>query len=182
MCATGGPLLSTYLETYGGAKVGAGRQRPSSAPYKTQPIKYREVTCPFGAVNPHTAMADFRPAYPVPEGFLRASQFPQPGQDATMYRLAYGPRDPEAVSRSLHAAAEMTQASHKALLRSTLPLGRNGINMVGPADWVTEHAAEFVPHALDVRGAYESAQALKAAFTGPTASVGKVATLIEGRT
>jgi len=34
-------------------------------------ILLQEVTCPIGAVNPHTAIAPFREAYPVPECYVK---------------------------------------------------------------------------------------------------------------
>lgn len=182
--ATAGPQLSTYIETYGGSKYGAGRARPSSALFRNQTVRYKEVTCPIGSVNPHTAMAPFRSAYPVPEGFTQALDFPQSEGDATMsttYRMGYAPRDQDAVVRTLKAAAQLTEISHKALLRSTLPLGRNGVNIMGPGEWVSEAKEEFVKHKMDVQGDYERAQALKKLFNGPTASVGKVATLVPSR-
>jgi hypothetical protein len=50
------------------AKAGLGKPRLKSA--QSGPVKYREVTCPIGAVNPHTALVPFREAYPVPECYV----------------------------------------------------------------------------------------------------------------
>jgi hypothetical protein len=65
--AVAGPATSAYADAFGG-KV--GRARPSSALLSSAPIRYREFTCPFGAVNVHTAIAPVTEAVPVPEGFL----------------------------------------------------------------------------------------------------------------
>ena len=44
------------------------------------------------------------------------------------------------------AAAEATEADHKSLLRSTIPLGKTGINLVEPAQWQSEQQEHYVPH------------------------------------
>ncbi len=64
-CVAGtGPVASTYSDAFGSLAGGMAR-RPRSA--LTGPVRIREVTCPIGAVNPHTALAPFRHKYPVPE-------------------------------------------------------------------------------------------------------------------
>ncbi|KAG2488316.1 hypothetical protein HYH03_013166 [Edaphochlamys debaryana] len=180
---TVGPKMSTYLDHFGGAKYATGRERPNSALFKTQPVVYREVTCPIGAVNPHTAMAPERAAYPVPEGFLGKTytygKFPQDQADTT-YRVEFAPRDAGDVAAKLGRQATLATIGRNTLLRGTIPLGpRNGCNLVPPADWISEMKDEYVPYDADPRGQYEQAQRVKAMFCGPTASVGKVATTMD---
>ncbi|KAG2451867.1 hypothetical protein HYH02_003643 [Chlamydomonas schloesseri] len=184
--ATGGPLQSAYTDTFGGR--GAGRVRPNSALLRTAPVKYHCPTCPIGAVNPHTAMAPMRSAYPVPESFLGATMaggtgsiaFPQhAGQ--TVYRSEYAPRDAAAVTATLAAQAALTEQAGKQLQKSTLPMGpKNGINLVGPVDWCSEMKDEYVPHATNyVTSNADTRVSMRVMFNGPTASVGKVATLVD---
>lgn len=184
--ATGGPLQSAYTDTFGGR--GAGRARPNSALLRTEPVKYREVTCPIGAVNPHTAMAPLRTAYPVPESFLGTTisggtgsiPFPQRRGD-TVYRSEFAPRDAADVHATLAAQAALTEQAGKALQKSTLPMGpKNGINLVGPAEWLSEMKDEYVPYADNyVKSNADTRVSMRVMFNGPTASAGKVATLVD---
>ncbi len=156
--------------------------------YPSSPAPTQEVTCPFGAVNAHTAMAPERGGYAVPDSFLATSltngphAFPQrPGM--TTYRGDFAQREEQDVARSIRAAQELTEQSHKALLRSTLPLGRNAPGLVQPSQWISEMKDEYVERpgaaGASLRANVEQAEGLRAMFNGPTASVGKVATLRE---
>eukprot|EP00198_Chlamydomonas_reinhardtii_P008874 XP_001698211.1 flagellar associated protein [Chlamydomonas reinhardtii] len=155
---------------------------------RTEPVKYREVTCPIGAVNPHTAMAPLRTAYPVPESFLGATisggtgsiPFPQRRGD-TVYRSEFAPRDAADVHATLAAQAALTEQAGKALQKSTLPMGpKNGINLVEPADWLSEMKDEYVPYADNyVKSNADTRVSMRVMFNGPTASAGKVATLVD---
>ncbi|KAG2441694.1 hypothetical protein HXX76_003310 [Chlamydomonas incerta] len=186
--ATSGPMQSAYTDTFGGR--GVGRARPNSALLRTEPVKYREVTCPIGAVNPHTAMAPLRTAYPVPESFLGATiaggtgsiPFPQRRGD-TVYRSEFAPRDAADVTASLAAQAALTEQAGKALQKSTLPMGpKNGVNLVAPGDWLSEMKDEYVPYADNyVKSNADTRVSMRVMFNGPTASAGKVATLVDSK-
>jgi len=168
------PVTTSYVDAYGSLSGGA---RASSAGGLSRPIRYREVTCPIGAVNPHTAMAPDRPVYPIPECYLRSPPFPQGPGDVTMetlHRATFKARAPEDVERSLRAAAEQTVAAHKMALKSSLPLGKNGIALLESRGWVSDYDDNYVPHRLDVAGDYARAQGLKTFLTGPTASAGRL--------
>ncbi len=85
--------------------------------------------------------------------------------------------------RSLATAARNSEEAAKALQRSTLPMGpKLGINLVTPGQWESEMKESYVPppgsHLL---ANLAMAGTLKAMFTGPTASAGKVATLVDDR-
>ncbi|KXZ52604.1 hypothetical protein GPECTOR_9g649 [Gonium pectorale] len=172
-----GPSLSTYVEDFGGAKIGAGHARPNSALWRVQPIKPVDASTPYGAVNPHTAAAPLRGAYPVPEGFLHSglSTFPPP-QGMTTNRAEFAPRDTSDLVAQLRAATALAENGRKTLERSTLPLGpKTGVNLIPSAKWVSENHDEYVQHQVDHREPFQRAEAMRTMFSGPTASAGKVA-------
>ncbi|PNG99560.1 hypothetical protein TSOC_014658 [Tetrabaena socialis] len=173
-----GHAVSTYIEDFGGAKIGAGRLRPDSALYKVEATRLPAPTCPFGAVNPHTAVGPSHGAFPVPEGFLApaASTFPAPPGNTTN-RAHYQHRDSADLVAQLRAATALAENGRKTNTRVTIPLGPvSGINLIPSSEWVSEHHGEYVPHGYNPGSNFESAAAVKAIFMGPTASTGRVAT------
>ncbi|GLI58410.1 hypothetical protein VaNZ11_000112 [Volvox africanus] len=169
-----GPEISSYEETYG--KVGAGHVRPSSALFRVRPMKYNDTSCPYGAVNPHTAAAPSRTAYPVPEGYTAsgAIAFPLPRGNTT-YRNEFAPRDPADLALQLRAAAALAENGRKLLDRGSIPMGsRTGINILPSSMWVSEARESYVPHDVDPRALAQAAQAIRAMHMAPTGASGKM--------
>ncbi len=93
---------------------------------------------------------------------------------ATVYRGSFAPRAPEDVLRSIHASLEITAKSKAMSHKSTLPMGKNAMSMLEPAQWVSEAHEHYVPHANDITGDRERAEGLKRLLGGPTASAGRL--------
>jgi hypothetical protein len=92
----------------------------------------------------------------------------------TTSRLDFAARDEADVVRSMTAAKELTKIAHKALLRSTITLGKTGLAMSDEKDWGTEYEAIYHSHPIDLRANHALVVSVKRMFTGPTASCGKV--------
>mmetsp|Transcript_23489 Transcript_23489/g.51554 ORF Transcript_23489/g.51554 Transcript_23489/m.51554 type:complete len:728 (-) Transcript_23489:764-2947(-) len=170
------PVSTAYEDAFGGlSQIGGSPRRALSA--SAGPIKYREVTCPIGAVNKHTAMAPIRDVYAVPECYVQKLPFPMPNGDVTMdttNRITFAPRAEADVMRSMAAAAEMTEQSKKRLYKSTIPLGKNGLVTTGSDQWKSEVADNYVKHMVDLEADKARAAGLKKYLNGPTAATGKL--------
>ncbi len=235
-----------------------------------QPIVYREVTAPIGAVNPVTAICPARPAYPVPQCFttVRSSArtyhrvvclplhsctcmarfmlhekvlstcscvyahtdaisatlhiyhvyhvcppthaldidyvvpscdvcvcvlchvyaqtkaFPGGHGDVTMdtvNRASFAPRSAEDVLRTMRASAEATARAKIMTVKTEIPLGKNGIEMLASKDWVSDHHANYRPMTTNVKEDRARAAACKAMMAGPTASAGRLTAVLPKR-
>ena len=60
-------------------------------------------------------------------------------------RLSYKPRSDADVARTMKAAAEASEVVQKERLRSTLPLGKGGVNLLMPKQWKSEQQEQYVP-------------------------------------
>lgn len=174
-----GPTISAYVDAYGAPGISGGQASALGRHNLTKPVKYKEVTCPIGAVNPHTALAPERAVYPVPQAYVTGPPaFPMgQGSDSmmeTLHRATYAPRNEEDVRRSLAAAAEQTALAHAMAQKSTLPLGKNALGLLPSKNWCSDYDSNFVTHKIDVAADYERAQGLKAYLSGPTASAGRL--------
>ena len=168
------PVGSAYSDAFGSLNQG-----PRSASFSalSAPIRYKEVTCPIGAVDGNTAIAPFHEAYPVPECYVQRLPFPLPSDDVcsdTVYRQDFYPRDERDTVRSTLAAARNVQVSKQEARRTEVPLGKNGFTMLPVSKWRSDTQANFIGHTLDIRGDRERAEALKVVTSGPTASAGAV--------
>ncbi|GAX76536.1 hypothetical protein CEUSTIGMA_g3982.t1 [Chlamydomonas eustigma] len=166
------PNSSSYEESFGtpGLKRNEGGAQH-------QAVRYKETTCPMGAVNKHTAIAPFRSVYPVPECYVQTLPFPLPSDDITsdtIYRQDFYARDEADTLRSMRDAATTTSYSKKGTLKSEIPLGKYGFNTVRSLDWKSEYGGNYVPLKLDIQGDRQRAAALKIMTIGPTASTGAV--------
>jgi hypothetical protein len=50
------------------------------------------------------------------------------------------------------AAIEATEIAHATTHRSTLPLGKGGINLLESKAWVSDYDRNFHPHKIDIAG------------------------------
>jgi hypothetical protein len=50
------------------------------------------------------------------------------------------------------AAVEATEAAHATTHRSTLPLGKGGINLLQSKAWVSDYDRNFHTHRIDIAG------------------------------
>ncbi|KAJ9514803.1 hypothetical protein QJQ45_028477 [Haematococcus lacustris] len=171
---------STYQGAYGSLGAGAGPPRRISSAGKFGPqrkLKFREVSCPMGAVNPVTALAPARNAYPVPECYVRTKPFNQPSDGVMLqstHALTFAPREEADVLRAWNANVRNASAVRASLTRPTLPLGAHtGINLAGSKQWQSDYDANFTRHNIDVRGNYEQAKGTRKVLNGPTASTGR---------
>lgn len=175
-CAAGLAHTSTYAQAFGSLAGGAGRRLASAG--AAVPVRYKEVTCPIGAVNPVTAMAPARSAYPVPECFTTTKPFPQGPGDATMAtisRSSFATRDPTDVARTLRASMEATARAKADGSKSTIALGKGAMCLLPSSDWKSEKQENYKQHTgVDIAGDAARAAALKALMSGPTASAGKL--------
>uniref|UniRef100_A0A7S3VIK8 Uncharacterized protein n=1 Tax=Dunaliella tertiolecta TaxID=3047 RepID=A0A7S3VIK8_DUNTE len=163
--ATGsGAISSSYIDAFGspgltGVRSSFDTKKDHTSP--TKPLRYKEVTCPIGAVNPHTAIAPFREAYPVPECYVQDKEFPTPQGDSTMqthYRSTFGPQSKETMERVQKSAAESNALCRAALLRSELPLGKGGFQTLHSKDWVSEYDKQYQKNEASMTGDYAAAQ------------------------
>ncbi|KAJ9514309.1 hypothetical protein QJQ45_012341 [Haematococcus lacustris] len=141
---------STYQGAYGSLGAGAGPPRRISSAGKFGPqrkLKFREVSCPMGAVNPVTALAPARSAYPVPECYVRTKPFNQPNDGVMLqstHALTFAPREEADVLRAWNANVRNASAVRASLTRPTLPLGAHtGINLAGSKQWQSDYDANF---------------------------------------
>ncbi len=163
------PAISSYSDFFGRP----GMTRFSGS--QMSAVRYKEITCPIGAVDKHTALTPFRALYPVPNCYVQTLPFPRPDEDETtntIYRRDFYARPEKDTLRSNRDAAWNMDVARKVTLKSEIPLGKNGFGTLHK--WQSEHQAEYVGHVVDIRGDRERAEALKVCTSGPTASTGAV--------
>ena len=169
------PSGSTYSDSFG--SINQQGSRFATAGLLSGPIRYKEVTCPIGAVDKHTAMAPFHEVYPVPECYVQTLPFPLSSDAAcsdTVYRQDFFRRDDKDTIRSARDAARNMEMTKKEARRTEIPLGKHGFDMLPSENWRSDKQANFVEHTVDIRGDRERAESLKVVTSGPTASAGAV--------
>lgn len=171
------PVTTTYEDFHGSLKPELRRTMMDSS--QVAGYKPVEVTCPIGKINPYTTIKGFPELYPVPESFIRGAG-PFPGVPTgiaacTTKQLDFQPRDEADVIRSVKAAQQAVEFSHKALEKSGVPLGAKGIDTT-PADgaFKSEYGAEYHKFANTASEDRARREALHKMFLGPTAAVGAV--------
>eukprot|EP00798_Chlamydomonas_sp_ICE-L_P026070 gene26070-11773_t len=142
-------------------------------PERFKAVKQLEACAPIGAVNYRTSFtAVTRCAYPINQSMVQKREFTAPSNRLRQGHVPYVAEDHKRATKEAADLCRNTRMNHQ---NGQVPLGRNGITLMKPSQWKSEHVESYVPlpscYTSDDRA--EQAKNLKAIWEGPTASTGR---------
>eukprot|EP00884_Botryococcus_braunii_P004875 jgi/Botrbrau1/14389/Bobra.0014s0038.1 len=177
--AKGAACVSAYTDDFSGGalllKATHEAAKRQSQGVLAQPV----ITAPFGQLDPHLDVARCITLFPVSRCLLRRK--PRPCCQPQSLRSGGRPATSgQAFSRSAAAddffkaaASRAVDGSRSAWASTSVPLGKNGMNM--PMEKQTVYRCDFKPYTYDLARQRAMVDATRAVLQAPTAPVGRLA-------